>query len=232
MNRWVLGAGVLLGLVIGGVLGVLELRSDRAGATGSTTTEVRAKRHGQSDEGAARALVAGPGTRVVHVDSVYPGTDPTREDYDAFKSSLLGLDAADIFASEPREPDWAEPMEERLLQVVGSDFDLLFGGQVRHVECRSSTCRIAIEVDQEHRDRAFQFLQVLPFGNSTSPSTSPGEDGTVLIRGYSILARENRGLSEHEAWYRDMRRKRLEFIGEDGLISDEEAAALESVPLP
>jgi hypothetical protein len=78
MNRWLLGAGVLLGVVIGGVLGLLELRSDRSAATDSRT-EVDTEGHGVSDGAGNRALAPGPGTRVVRVESVYPGTDPTRD---------------------------------------------------------------------------------------------------------------------------------------------------------
>jgi hypothetical protein len=231
MNRWLLGAGVLLGVLIGGALGFLELRSDRSAAADSRTKEVDTQGHGVDGAG-NRALAPGPGTRVVRVESAYPGTDPTREDYDAFKAGLLGLDSEDIFAREPRLPEWAEPMEERIHQVLGSDFDVLFGGQIRHAECRSSSCRVAIEVEKEHKDRAFRFLQIVPFGNRTTPDFGVGEDGTVLVRAYIILSRDNRELSDHEAWYREMRRKRLEMNVEGGLMSPEEVAALESGQLP
>lgn len=163
--------------------------------------------------------------RHLRVTSEYPKTDPAKDDYDAQAAYLLGVRPADIYEREPRDAQWAAPMEKRLGSILAQDFGVLFDGEVSSVECHQSSCKIAVELPASAKSEAHRLIQVLPLGSITSPSSSVDGD-TATVEAVVVLPRDSRGLDEHLDWYRSARQDQIPRLLEQGLIDDEQAALL------
>ena len=176
-------APVLVGGFLALVYAVLTRSSD-------TPQPVPSESELEERQGAQSQLPARPPIVVTKVkplltnDSNAPDYDPTL--LIRFKNSI----PSELFESEPRAEDWAQPFETHVQQYVEDSLADISVDAPVSVACRTAICKVDVDVSSLGDESAKLVQDYLtssaPIGNFTSFSTNDQAPGQLVI--FSVLS--------------------------------------------
>lgn len=154
-------------------------------------------------------------------------TAPLAADYDPTVLLPMNHSAAELFANEPRNPDWARPVEgARYAQVVADLAVTQPGAKVRSIECRTAICELVIEAPEAISTSTYFALQALGRADVHELAhVGPLEDGGQEVVIYGVYSAE-RPSGPSDADYERRRRAMLNNAREGA------AAGAEPLTLP
>jgi hypothetical protein len=193
------GLAFLALMGVGVVIGLLTNRSpapDQRGVASLRETPDQQRVGSASNPAAGTRLPVPPplrgGTDRQSIEPEEPAYEPER---------LLeqeGWTILELFESEPRNPEFAEPREEffasRIESLVMARFP---DASVKKLECRTSTCALEIEVDSASAEDLQAFLRRFVWGRAWSPRVTGGDSGLTSIS-LSIFFDE---ISRDHSWF-------------------------------
>lgn len=108
---------------------------------------------------------------------------PTGEPGMTFEPALVDpeqLPQNELPTDEPRNPAWAEPMEHEMSRLLDRKLAQIFPDLSATVRCRSTTCRVEMEIPPNMIDKVVGFLTLaVPLGQRMRPSSDRRDAATV-----------------------------------------------------
>jgi hypothetical protein len=154
MKRTLLAAAGF-GVVVGVLIAVMLARSSHSSLQASHSVT-----HGGT-EAQAPSQRSGVAPPVFSTAASSIERRPGARSYDPNKF-LASMSAAQVFAQEPRDPDWAPRMEAGLRSALDHDLRPIIGDKSVPIECRTSACRFAWDgLDAGERLKAQRLLAAL-----------------------------------------------------------------------
>lgn len=157
---------------------------------------VRARGDSSPDPALRGSILAGPPS----VLSVVPTAD-----LDALtRARGYGVPLSEMFEEEARDAPWADAVEAsatasyvRVLSVVAPWATSVM------VDCRTSLCKVSLDVDQAHVPASMDRLQSVSIGAGISPFADQGDDGRWRAGVYVLFDRDERELAMQPRYWTD-----------------------------
>jgi hypothetical protein len=207
------------GLLIASLLvaaGALLLVWQRARPSGDDRAKAQELPEGLSEEAAEGRRQAGVARRALpprplrdrppglELDPSSPNYDPRRLYREEDVSPL------DVVLAEPRNPAWAEPLEQELRNQLAADLAaVLPEAEISEIECRSSSCRIGIIAPEGGMDALTGPFPVAALAEIAALSFGEPADGWVYFEWGLLFGPDQRDLGGWTRWYPEFRNRIL-----------------------
>lgn len=170
-SRWPIVVGIA---VIAGGIAWFAVRDDEGE---KSAMPISPKSPGSADLTAPSRVVSAP-------------TPPQLPSLDPKHPALPRLTAAEAFAAQPRDDDWAPSTENE----IRKRFKQVRGAKLSELDCRQSQCRIVVAGTQADVSRTIADLEgdrgLHGFAQNlllTAPERKP--DGTLVLRAFAMFER-------------------------------------------
>lgn len=122
-----------------------------------------------------------------------PSTEPTADLGALTRTRAYGVPVSELFEEEGRDARWADAVEAaasasylRVLSVVAP------WATTVTVDCRTSLCKVSLDVDQGQVQASMNRLQSVSIGAGVSPFADQGDDGRWRAGVYVLFDRDER----------------------------------------
>lgn len=154
---------------------------------------------------------------------------PTDAHYDPVSLSKEEdtLSFKDIFASEPRDPNFAPLMEKRMhdaLDVIFHELELGDKAHEQHTECKTLSCYTSIQIPRADGRQLYKELSGVLLGDSQNPTLVDDADSALSdIVIYTIYHPNTRDDDHYKYFLGKGMRPSLEFVKETLMKEQHEA---------
>jgi hypothetical protein len=140
---------------------------------------------------------------------------PGAPGYDGVLAGLwLDLTAVETFEREPVDDEWARDLRPELSDLVSTHLAAISArAKVAGVECRTSSCRISIDVPDDEQPAVLEYMQLfVPIGTRVSYELLDVGDGQSAIIFTSVFGNEIRPRAAYREFVANWKEKQHTVI--------------------